>query len=395
MNRNVKRLISLFVVSWLFIAYQNCDPFKILQEDIGSVSDVDYFVGLYENVFEPKCLSCHGATNAAGGINLSDYDSIMASNTIVTGNAQGSLLYTTVLSSTETGHETLSPSELEGLANWIDAGALENELPVANAGPDRNISLPTSTVTLEGQAQDRDGTIANYLWEQQTGPNTAQIINGTNRIATFSGLVAGAYVFELTVTDNMGGMGSDAVTVTVAEGSNSLPTINTGGTRSLTLPTNSISIQIEATDSDGTIASYAWTQVSGPNTATLSGITTHTLMASHLIEGSYQFRITVTDNRGGAAMANVTVNVAAAAPAVTYTRLRSEILFYCTGCHGNSGNYNMQSYAQVMTRVVPNNAAQSLFYQRVMDNSMPPGSPLNTAERNLIRDWINAGALNN
>ncbi len=71
----------------------------------------------------------------------------------------------------------------------------------------------------------------------------------------------------------------------------------------------------------------------------------------------------------------------------------------CLSCHssvGASGGYNMATYTGVKTRVVPNNSAGSLFYQRTLDGSMPDGGTrLTTIQLNAIKTWIDSGALNN
>lgn len=90
-----------------------------------------------------------------------------------------------------------------------------NTPPVANAGPDRTITLPLSSVDLSGKGTDTDGTIASYAWSQVSGPNTASIPNNTYDTTRANGLVAGTYVFRLTVTDDDGATGTDNVTVTV------------------------------------------------------------------------------------------------------------------------------------------------------------------------------------
>lgn len=92
-------------------------------------------------------------------------------------------------------------------------------------------------------------------------------------------------------------------------GGNTAPTANAGSDRSITLPTNSITINGSGTDSDGTISSYSWSRVSGPNTPTLTGATTANLTASNLIAGTYVFRLTVTDNGGAIATDDVSVVV--------------------------------------------------------------------------------------
>jgi hypothetical protein len=90
---------------------------------------------------------------------------------------------------------------------------------------------------------------------------------------------------------------------------NILPTVNAGVDQLIFSPFDSVVLTGTATDEDGTISSQVWTQISGPNTATLANETTLTLTASNLILGTYIFRLTATDNSGGIAFDDVIVNV--------------------------------------------------------------------------------------
>jgi endoglucanase Acf2 len=182
-----------------------------------------------------------------------------------------------------------------------------NVAPTANAGADKSITLPTNSVVINGTGTDSDGTISSYAWTRVSGPNTPTLTNANTANLTASGLVAGTYVFRLTVTDNGGLTGSDDVNVVVNPAGNVAPTANAGADKAITLPTNSVVINGTGTDSDGTISSYAWTQVSGPSTATLTGNATANLTASALFAGTYVFRLTVTDN--GSATGSDDVNV--------------------------------------------------------------------------------------
>ncbi|MVN76934.1 hypothetical protein GO988_11420 [Hymenobacter sp. HMF4947] len=98
---------------------------------------------------------------------------------------------------------------------FVVLAAAANVLPVANAGLDSTIQLPTSQVVLMGSATDSDGTIAAYAWVQATGPNTALLASPNAQNTTASGLIAGIYQFDLTATDNKGGTNTDRVMVTV------------------------------------------------------------------------------------------------------------------------------------------------------------------------------------
>ncbi|HEY9006880.1 MAG TPA: malectin domain-containing carbohydrate-binding protein [Ohtaekwangia sp.] len=99
---------------------------------------------------------------------------------------------------------------------------------------------------------------------------------------------------------------------------NAVPTVNAGADKTVILPTTSVSLTGTASDSDGSIASYSWTKVSGP-TATLGSITTATLNVTALLQGTYTFRLTVKDNAGASAYDDVvvTVNTTASKPPAT------------------------------------------------------------------------------
>ncbi len=302
--------------------------------------------------------------------------------------------------------------------------------PVANAGADKTLTLPASSVVLSGSGSDPGGSIAAYAWNQLSGPNTAGLSGAATSTLTASGLVQGSYVFRLTVTDNSGLTASDDATVTVnpssggsgqavtrlvlvnadtdqdigdlANGSivdlaatprlsvraetSPMPvgsvtfaldstvirtesgppyTINgdvggvdytawtpplgqrvltgtpytaSGGTgtagtpltvsftvtdssltgdpqahagadKSIVLPASSVVLDGTSSDSDGSITGHAWTQVSGPAAAGLAGASGASLTASGLVEGTYVFRYTVTDNSGKTASDEVSVFV--------------------------------------------------------------------------------------
>jgi ribosomal protein L14 len=185
-----------------------------------------------------------------------------------------------------------------------------NQLPTANAGNNITITLPTNSVTLNGSGADADGTISGYAWTRVSGPTTYAFGSANAASTTATGLVAGTYVFRLTVTDNNGGTGFDDVTVTVNAAANQLPSANAGNNIVITLPTNSTTLNGTGTDPDGTITTYAWTRVSGPTTYAFGSANASSTTVTGLVQGTYTFRLTVTDNSGATATddVNVTVN---------------------------------------------------------------------------------------
>lgn len=92
---------------------------------------------------------------------------------------------------------------------------LANAPPVANAGTDRSIPIswnyfPTLNATLSA---DPDGWIASFKWTKVSGPASYSFYNANAAQTKVTGLVAGTYVFRVTVTDNKGATDTDDVTI--------------------------------------------------------------------------------------------------------------------------------------------------------------------------------------
>ena len=187
-----------------------------------------------------------------------------------------------------------------------------NQAPVANAGSNKTITLPTNSATLTGSAStDADGTITSYQWQQVSGPSASTLSSASAASITVSALQAGVYTYKLTVTDNDNATATATVTVTVnAAPANQAPVANAGSNKTITLPTNSATLTGSAsTDAEGAIASYQWQQVSGPSASTLSSASTASITVSALQAGLYTYRLTVTDNDNATATDDVSVTV--------------------------------------------------------------------------------------
>lgn len=89
---------------------------------------------------------------------------------------------------------------------------------------------------------------------------------------------------------------------------NQKPSAAAGADVTLTLPSNAASLSGSGKDTDGTIASYTWTQQSGP-AISLAKTNTAGLSLTGLTAGTYVFRLSVTDNAGDTAFDDVTVIV--------------------------------------------------------------------------------------
>ncbi len=92
-----------------------------------------------------------------------------------------------------------------------------NALPEVNAGSDQDVH-PGDRVTLNGQANDPDGTITSYSWTQTAGPSVALQGKESPTLSFTAPDVSAETVlrFRLTATDNCGAEASDEVKVTVS-----------------------------------------------------------------------------------------------------------------------------------------------------------------------------------
>lgn len=186
-----------------------------------------------------------------------------------------------------------------------------NTAPVANAGADKTLTLPSNSTTITGGGSDQDGSIASYSWGKKSG-GSVSLSGTTSKDLKLSSLAEGTYTFTLTVKDDKGASDTDDVVVTVKSGttstSNVLPVANAGKDRLVVLPMNATAITASASDSDGSISSYSWSKVSGPS-CSLSGTTSAMLKVASMVGGSYTFRVTVKDNSGGTDTDDIIVHV--------------------------------------------------------------------------------------
>lgn len=179
--------------------------------------------------------------------------------------------------------------------------------PVVDAGPDLFLTLPQNAVTIQGSVTDDVGVGA-VGWSLIGGPS-APSLSGTDTLSlSVSGLIEGAYEFQLNGTDSIGQVSLDRVFVVVSAATNEPPQVDAGPDQSIQLPVASVSLGGSASDDTG-IAGVLWTQESGPAAASLTNASALNAQADNLIAGAYVFRLTATDLDGAQASDTVAVTV--------------------------------------------------------------------------------------
>ncbi|XP_005744194.1 dyslexia-associated protein KIAA0319 [Pundamilia nyererei] len=187
-----------------------------------------------------------------------------------------------------------------------------NRGPVAVVGPDRSLSLPVSSLLLNGSGSSDDSGIVSYRWEAVSGPPGLRLDDADQPVATASGVRAGRYTFRLTVSDQEGATDSASLTVKVPEAGSFLPVAHASGSHSLTLPNNSLVLRGSVTNADQTVVHFLWTRDSQSPAAgdVLYGSDTQpSLYLANLVEGTYLFQLKVTNAQGHSGSATATVEV--------------------------------------------------------------------------------------
>ncbi|MBS1576006.1 MAG: hypothetical protein JST09_11950, partial [Bacteroidetes bacterium] len=192
----------------------------------------------------------------------------------------------------------------------VTVNAISNHSPVANAGPNQIITLPTDTITLDGsKSMDGDGSIVSYKWTELSG-GIANIASDTASITTVSGLEAGQYTFELTVTDNKGATSKGLVKIIVNLGTDLPPVAIAGANQVINLPVNKTQLDgTKSYDPDGAIISFRWSKKDGPSLDSIVNADSSTPVLLGLTAGIYTFELTITDDRGAFTKAQVKVFV--------------------------------------------------------------------------------------
>jgi len=194
-----------------------------------------------------------------------------------------------------------------------------NNSPTSFAGTDRTVDEQVAVI-LSGRGEDNDGTISGYHWLQISGtPIALSDTNSKTLSFTTPSLVqADVLSFSLKVIDNEGATDIDNINLTVNP-INKAPIANAGNDKTVEENT-SVTLVGSASDEDGTIVDYNWSQISGTevnlsnkNTPTVSFISPNLTEIDIL-----KFKLTVTDNEGSddSSTVRVTVNPINNAPVV-------------------------------------------------------------------------------
>jgi PKD repeat protein len=184
----------------------------------------------------------------------------------------------------------------------VAIAAIANQPPTATASANPTSGLAPLAVNFTGAGSDSDGTIVSYAWTFGDG-GTSNVQSPSHTYQT-----AGNFNATLTVTDNNGATGSSSVAISASTAGNQPPTATASATPTSGKAPLLVTFTGLGTDSDGTIASYAWTFGDGGTSAVQNP--THTYQSP----GNYTATLTVTDNGGATGSSTVGISVVSNQP---------------------------------------------------------------------------------
>ena len=213
-------------------------------------------------------LSGTGQWTQVSGPNTATITNDALPNTTVTGLIPGVYIFSWTIGN------GICPSSTDNVQVAVFADAT-----IADAGP-AQVKCGTSVTMAANTA-----TVGTGLWTQLSGPNTAGIVNTTSPNTAVIGLITGVYVFQWTIT-NGACSSSSQVNITISSG----PTAaNAGLDQDLCVATSA-----NLFGNSPAVGTGQWTQVSGPNTATIVNPGSANTSVTGLITGTYLFRWTIS-----------------------------------------------------------------------------------------------------
>lgn len=193
--------------------------------------------------------------------------------------------------------------DIESIGNEIIGDEItgENKSPIANPGPNQTIILPTNLVNLDGSAStDSENPIIGYSWSKISGPAAYSFTNANAVKTQVTNLEEGVYQFELTVTNSLGLSGKGIVKISVFQDNSST-----------NLPDNDINLMLpqDWVILNNSLGSSAWIKINGPDTYTIGDSYSGYTVIFDLIEGNYQFEVTVNHENGTVSKDTANVNL--------------------------------------------------------------------------------------
>ena len=180
-------------------------------------------------------------------------------------------------------------------------------------------------------------------------------VNFWDGIANEDGTIASQYYYDYVHVNNAGHeefynrMKKECILDSLAKRYLGKLTVNAGSDIALNLPTTSYNLQGVASSTNATISSIIWNQISGPTSYIFSAPSSLSNQVSHLIKGTYQFELMVTDSKNNIARDTISLEVACGTTSTTYSTTNVSVCSYSFPYNWNGNDYNtVGTYNQIL-----------------------------------------------
>ena len=232
-----------------------------------------------------------------------------ATTTNLTNNSSGASAYEPQINNNGQVVWTQSNGSTDAFDIYLAVPTIQNNPPVANAGPDQSVYV-NDTVTLDGSGStDADGNLLTYSWTVTSTPagSLAALSSSTSVNPTFTVDKAGTYVVSLMVNDGTVNSAADTVTISTL---NSAPVANAGADQT---PYVNDTVTLDGSgsyDVDGNLLTYSWafTTVPAGSSAALSSSTSVNPTFTVDKAGTYEVSLIVNDGTVDSAADMVTIS---------------------------------------------------------------------------------------
>ena len=261
----------------------------------------------------------------------------------------------------------------------------KNQLPQVNAGDDQLVESGQQ-VELVAMANDPDGYINTISWMQTAGDNI-QLSSPDSIISSFympERPESSVFTFSIEVSDNLGSVASDSVSIIHQNSPPQISLINNHNA----VPGSTVQLAVDATDSDGSIQSYRWEQISGEIVALRGQDTSEVsfVMPSLSSLTDIVIEVIVSDNKDlqssesvRVAYANSSPTVEITSPEVVAPKGLVEIIGNFEDRDGTVENYSWQQTggvtldlsgrdSKILSFIAPDSVGEFSFRLEVVDN---------------------------
>jgi len=266
-----------------------------------------------------------GAWSRVSGPNTPTITTPASATTTVTGMIAGTYVFRWTITNTPCPASTSDVTVVVGAP-----------VTASNAGTTQNLCNASGT-TLAGNTP----SVGTGTWAVVSGPNIPSITftNPNSGTSTVTGMVPGNYVFSWTISSGSCPTSSSTVNVN----NSATPTVASAGTNQNLCSVTTATLA----GNSPTVGTGAWTQISGPNTASITAASAANSGLTALTTGTYVFRWTISNSPCPASTSDVSITIST--PPTTASAGPNQLLCSVTSTTlaGNSAVSGMGAWSLV------------------------------------------------